>query len=159
MIYKAGKRTGVENDNFIYFNLSAGTYSIDNFNAKIKLAILQQSQDWEPHQIKDLPLVIPEDYTLMACNSFFIAHGMPILKRLCQSGQGCFLAHAKHLSIHHLLQYLCHHTVRRSTRSKTSWMDNRQVCWPACEIEAYFFSDIEVRGQNAKKKKKHDSIQ
>ena len=39
-------------------------------------------------------------------------------------------------------------------------MDNRQVCWPACEIEAYFFSEIEVRGQNAKKKeKKHDSIQ
>ena len=33
-------------------------------------------------------------------------------------------------------------------------MDNRQVCWPACEIEAYFFSEIEVRGQNAKKKKK-----
>ena len=100
------------------------------------MAILQQSQDWEPHQIKDLPLVIPEDYTLMACNRFFIAHGIPILKRLCQSGQGCFLAHAKRLSIH-------------------------QVCWPACEIEAYFFSEIEVRGQNAKKKKKkkHDSIQ
>ena len=25
MIYKAGKRTGVENTNFIHFNLSAGT--------------------------------------------------------------------------------------------------------------------------------------
>ena len=37
MIYKAGKRTGVENDKFINFNLSAGTYSIDDFNAKIKV--------------------------------------------------------------------------------------------------------------------------
>ena len=59
MIYKAGKRTGVENTNFIHFNLSAGT--IDDFNAKIKVAILKQRQDWEPHQIKDLKLVLPED--------------------------------------------------------------------------------------------------
>ena len=44
-MYKAGKRTGVEFDKFIYFNHSAGTYSIDNFNAKIKVAILQQRQD------------------------------------------------------------------------------------------------------------------
>ena len=35
----------VENDKFIHFNLSAGTYSIDNFNAKIKVAILQERQD------------------------------------------------------------------------------------------------------------------
>ena len=45
VMYKAGKRTGVEFDKFIYFNHSAGTYSIDNFNAKIKVAILQQRQD------------------------------------------------------------------------------------------------------------------
>ena len=45
MIYKAGKRTGIENTKFIYFNLSAGTYSIDDFNAKIKVAILQKRQD------------------------------------------------------------------------------------------------------------------
>ena len=61
MIYKAGKRTSVENTNFIHFNLSAGCYSIDDFNAKIKVVILQQRQDWEPPQIKDLKLVIPED--------------------------------------------------------------------------------------------------
>ena len=36
VIYKAGKHTGVENDKFIHFNLSAGTYSIDDFNAKIR---------------------------------------------------------------------------------------------------------------------------
>ena len=77
VIYKAGKRTGAENDKFIHFNLSAGTYSIDDFNAKIKVGILQERQDWEPPQIKDLKLVIPEDYTLMASNNIFIALGIP----------------------------------------------------------------------------------
>ena len=38
---------------------------------KIKVAILQQRQDWEPPQIKDLRLVIPEDYTFMASNHVF----------------------------------------------------------------------------------------
>ena len=61
IVYKAGKRTGVENAKFISFNLSAGTYSIDYFNAKIKVAILQQRQDWEPPQTKELRLVIPKD--------------------------------------------------------------------------------------------------
>ena len=46
VIYKAGKRTDVENDKFIHFNLSVGTYSIDDFNAKIRAAVLQQRQDW-----------------------------------------------------------------------------------------------------------------
>ena len=45
VIYKAGKRTDVENDKFIHFNLSVGTYSIDDFNAIIKVAILQKRQD------------------------------------------------------------------------------------------------------------------
>ena len=52
-VYKAGKRTGVENTKFISLNLSASPYSIDDFNAKIKEEILQQRQDWEPPQIKD----------------------------------------------------------------------------------------------------------
>ena len=77
VIYKAGKHTGVENDKFIHFNLSAGTYSIDDFNTKTKEFVLQQRQDWEPPQIKDLKLVIPEDYTLMASNNIFIALGIP----------------------------------------------------------------------------------
>ena len=77
VIYKSGKRTSIENKKFIHFNLSAGTYSIDDFNAKIKVAILQERQDWEPPQIKDLKLVIPEDYTLMASNNIFIALGIP----------------------------------------------------------------------------------
>ena len=61
IIYKVGKRTSVENTSFIHFNLSVGTYSIHHFSAKIKVVILQQRQDWEPPQIKDLKLVIPED--------------------------------------------------------------------------------------------------
>ena len=65
MIYKTGKRTSVENHKFIHFN------------AKIKVVILQQSQDWEPPEIKELRLVIPEDYTFMASNHIFIADGIP----------------------------------------------------------------------------------
>ena len=41
IVYKTGKRTGIENTKFISFNLSAGTYSIDDFTAKIKTVILQ----------------------------------------------------------------------------------------------------------------------
>ena len=77
IVYRTGKRTSVENNKFIHFNLSAGTYSIDDFNAKINAAILQQRQDWEPPQIKDLKLVIPEHYTFMADNTIFIALGIP----------------------------------------------------------------------------------
>ena len=50
-IYKAGKCTSVENTKFIPFNFSAGTYSIDDFNTKIKEFVSQQRQDWEPPQI------------------------------------------------------------------------------------------------------------
>ena len=66
----------MENNRFIKFSLSAGTYSIDNFNAKIRAAVLQERQDWVPPQIKDLKLVIPEYYTFMASNIFFIALGI-----------------------------------------------------------------------------------
>ena len=59
--YAAGKRTGVENKKIINFSLSEGTYSIDDFNEKTKVEILQQRKDWEPSQIKDLKLVILED--------------------------------------------------------------------------------------------------
>ena len=76
IVYKAGKRTDVENTKFISFNLSGVTYSTDDFNPKIKVAILQQRQDWEPPQIKDLRLVIPKDYTFMADNTIFIALGI-----------------------------------------------------------------------------------
>ena len=76
IFYKTGARTGAGNNRFIKFSLSAGTYSIDGFNAKIKAAVLQQRQDWVPPQIKDLGLVIPEHCTFMASNIFFIALGI-----------------------------------------------------------------------------------
>ena len=38
--------------------------------------MLQQRQDWKPPQIKDLKLVILEDYTFIASNNFFIAFGI-----------------------------------------------------------------------------------
>ena len=77
IFYKAGARTGVENNRFTKFSISAGTYSVDDFNAKIKEAVSQQRQDWLPPQIKDLRLVIAEHYTFMASNIFFIALGIP----------------------------------------------------------------------------------
>ena len=76
IFHKAGTRTGVENNRFIKFSMSAGTYSIDDFNAKIKVAVLQERQGWEPPQIKNLRLVIPQYYTFMASNIFFIALGI-----------------------------------------------------------------------------------
>ena len=76
IFYKAGVRTGVENNRFIKFSLSAGTYSIDDFNTKIKVAVLQERQDWVPPQIKNLNPVIPEYYTFTASNIFFIALGI-----------------------------------------------------------------------------------
>ena len=76
IVYKAGKRTSVENNKFINFNL-LGTYSIHDFNAKIRAAIFQKRQDWEHPQIHNLKLVIPEHYTLMVDNTIFIALGIP----------------------------------------------------------------------------------
>ena len=42
IFYKVGARIGAENNRFIKFSLSAGTYSIDDFNAKVKVAVLQE---------------------------------------------------------------------------------------------------------------------
>ena len=71
IFYKASARNGVENNRFIKFNIAAGTYSIDDFNAKVKVAVLQERLGTT--QIKDLKLVIPEYYTFIASNIFFIA--------------------------------------------------------------------------------------
>ena len=84
IVYKAGKRTSVTNTDHKGFTLSEGTYSIDDFNAKIKIAILQQRQDWEQPQVKDLRLFIPKEYLFMADNTIFmrLAYKKTILKRL-----------------------------------------------------------------------------
>ena len=77
IVYKTGKGTGVENNKFIHFNLSAGTCLINDFNANIKVPVLQKRQNWEPPQIKGLRLVIPEDNTFLVSNTIFIALGIP----------------------------------------------------------------------------------
>ena len=76
IFYKAGAQTGVENNRLIKFSLLIGTYSIDDFNAKIKVGVSQERQDWVPRQIKELKLVMPQYYTFMASNIFFIALGI-----------------------------------------------------------------------------------
>ena len=95
-------------------------FLVDDFNAKIKVAVLQERQGWVPPQIKDLKLVIPEHYTFMGSNIFFIVLGIP--------DQPPPLDHTKHLLIHHLLQNHYHCTVKKSTKLKTSWIVNHQVC-------------------------------
>ena len=72
--YGAGLHTDVE-DRHLKFNLSAGTYSIDDFNAKMKV-VSQPKQNWSEPQIIDLQLVIPEHDIFQASNSFFIAFGI-----------------------------------------------------------------------------------
>ena len=76
IVYKAGKQASVTKTEFIKFTLSEGTYSIDDFNAEIKISVLQQRQGWEPPQIKDLKLVIPKEYLFMADNTIFYALGI-----------------------------------------------------------------------------------
>ena len=46
VIYKAAKRTGIENDKFIHFNLLAGTYSIDGY---LFNSILIQKLRWQSY--------------------------------------------------------------------------------------------------------------
>ena len=134
VIYKAGKLTGVGNSNFVHFNLSAGTYSVDHFNAKIMVAISGQRQDWEATQIIDLKLVIPEDYTFMVSNNIFITLVMPdnylekttlIRSTLSPGSYETSLdtsPRPKSLSLH----------CKQSKKLKTSLMINHQVCWPPC---------------------------
>ena len=75
--YGAASRMGVEDGKHIKFTISAGTYSTDDFNTEIKAAVSQQRSDWKAPQFKDLNLVIPDRYTFMTSNSFFIARGTP----------------------------------------------------------------------------------
>ena len=70
----------------------------------------------------------------MTSNTIFIALGIPgnYLEKTTLIRSTLPLAHTKHLLIHHLLQYHCHCTANKSTKLKTSWMVNHQVCWSPC---------------------------
>ena len=111
----ACRRTGVENKKFVKISISAGTYSIDDFESKIKVAVLQERQDWEPPQIKDLKLAIPEHYTFIASNILFIALGIldKHLERTTQIKSILLSGHTKHPLIRHLLRYYHHCTVNK----------------------------------------------
>ena len=134
IVYNTGKLTGVENTKFISFNLSVVTYSIDNFNAKIKVAILQQRQNWKSPQIKDLRLVIPADYIFMASNTIFIALGIPnnylekttrIRSKLPPRSYKTSLdtsPPSKSLSLH----------CKQINKVKIELIDSHQVCWLTC---------------------------
>ena len=127
IVYKTSKCTIIKNTEFISFTLSEGTYSIDEFNAKIKVATLQQRKGLQPPQIKDLRLVIPKDYLFMADNTIFYALATT-LKRLRSSDQPYPLVLIKHPLIHHLHQKFCHYAVSKSTKLRTSQMGSHQVC-------------------------------
>lgn len=57
-------------NNYIQFTFPHGTYSIDDFNTKIKEAVLQEKQGWKSPQIKNVKLIIQKSYTYTACNNF-----------------------------------------------------------------------------------------
>ena len=142
---KARSCNDVEDNKFIKFTLSASTYSIDDFNAKVKVAVLQEKQDWKPRQIKGLRLVILEQYRFMASNTFLIT--LAILDNYLEN-----TSHIKstlppcsyktsldtslppppppppppHPPEHH---YFC--TINKSIKLRTRWMGHHQVCYPA----------------------------
>ena len=43
---------------------------------KIKAAVLKQKQNWDPPHIKNVKLIVPENYAFTTDNNFFIALGM-----------------------------------------------------------------------------------
>ena len=75
MVYKPGKRTGVETIN-LYILISQRAL------IQLMVLILQKRQDWEPPEIKDLRLVIPEHYTFMASNTIFITADTKLIQNI-----------------------------------------------------------------------------
>ena len=71
IVNNSDKQTSVRNTELIKFTLSEGTYSIDDFNAKVKMSIPQQRQGWESLHIKDLNLLIPKTICLRLAMRFF----------------------------------------------------------------------------------------
>ena len=74
---KALSSSALKLDDYIEFTLSSGICSIDEFNEKIKAAFSQQKQNWNAPHIKNLKLVVPENYAFIADKIFFTALGIP----------------------------------------------------------------------------------
>ena len=53
--------------------LSAGTYSIEQFNQNMQEAIKGKGDQWVAAQIKDYKLIIPENHSLLSLKPFFDA--------------------------------------------------------------------------------------
>ena len=70
VLFGVGLRTGVKNRHR-KFILSACTYSINDFDAKVYVVVLQQRQDWEAPKIKDLKHDIPDHDAFIASDSVF----------------------------------------------------------------------------------------
>ena len=63
-------------NDYIQLTFQVGTYSIDDFNPKIKAAVLQQKQSWDAPQIKDVKFIKQENYPFTTCKKSFIELGV-----------------------------------------------------------------------------------
>ena len=77
ILYSKSTLYTISLDKYIQFTLSAGTYSIEYSNTKIKAAVLQQKQDLKVPQIKNLELAVLENYIFSTDDRFFIALDAP----------------------------------------------------------------------------------
>ena len=116
------KQTGVTNTESITFTLSEGTYSIEDFNARVKISILKQRQGWESAQIKDLNLAYQKDYLFMADNAIFYALGIQdkYIEKTTLVRSTLPLILIRRLSTHHLLQKFYHYTLSKLIRLNMS---------------------------------------
>ena len=115
--------SGVFNlDEHIQFTLSSGTFSIDDCNKKIKAAVLQQKQNCNAPHIKNLKLVVPQNYASLPTIIFSLrlAYLKKFLKILTWNTHLFFLAHTKHPLLQRLPQNHCYSTVIKSTKLRTS---------------------------------------
>ena len=84
--YSKASSSGVfDLDDYIQFTLSSGTYLINDFNKKNQgSGFTEKKKNWNTPHIKNLKLVMPENYAFTADNNFFIVLGMPekILKNI-----------------------------------------------------------------------------
>ena len=118
--YKAGSRMDMQNMK-IKFTLSRGAYSIDAFNVKRKVAVLQQRQDWEMAQIKSLQLVVHKKYLFVVSYNFLIAFNILFnyLQKNTRNKSTLPLSQTKQRLIHHLSQIHHHYTVNKFIELET----------------------------------------
>ena len=75
IVYRISTRL-VPKNNEVKMILSAGTYSIEQFNQNMQEAIKGKRDQWVAPQIKDYKLIIPENHTFIALKPFFDTLGI-----------------------------------------------------------------------------------